>query len=129
MKRLFILLLSFLISGFATADSGERETYIPNAELVNFILQAINDSVPQPWYSVRMVATVGKTDDGKNLLEAKYTYKSDQSSADKIFTVSNVFGPLNAVSRLQKQMAAEGKKWSTITIQLMREGGYEVNVK
>nr|WP_298174652.1 hypothetical protein [uncultured Pseudomonas sp.] len=130
MKKLRALLLSLLpLSGYAMASDEKTEPYIPNDELVNFILEEVSKDIPNPWYSARMVATIKQAKDGQTLLEASYTYKAAASSKEAVFEVSNVFGPLNAAKRLQSQMKAEGKPWSTIAIELRADGNYEVHVQ
>ena len=53
---------------------------------------------------------------GISNIKTVYYYTLPHNTKHRQFTASNVFGPMNAVKALQRQMASEGKPWRTVTI-------------
>jgi hypothetical protein len=84
-------------------------------ELLGFIREELIKDAPADWKTLHVEGEVWD-EGGLSNIKTVYYYTLPNDTKRRQFTASNVFGPMNAVKALQRQMASEGKSWRTVTI-------------
>jgi hypothetical protein len=97
----------------AAINNEAEPTSVP--ELLAFIQQELAKDVPAGWKTLRVEGEVWQ-EDGIDHIKSVYYYTVPNDEQRRPFSASNVYGPMNAVRRLQQAMASEGNVWRKVQI-------------
>jgi hypothetical protein len=98
----------------ASPQRPSNPTSVP--ELLGFIQQELAKDLPAGWKTLRVEGEVWQ-EDGINNIKTVYYYTLPDEAQRRQFSASNVYGPMNAVQRLQQTMAGEGNVWRKVQIE------------
>lgn len=91
-------------------DAGDSNPWtIEN--LAGFLYEEVTRDVPDGWERVEIAARLSNADDS-NEISVGYRHFVHGENQPHEFQTTNVFGPMNAISRIEKIMAADGNGWS-----------------
>ena len=80
-------------------------------ELSGFLYEAVASDVPDGWERIEIKAKLDVVDDRKSI-EVGYRYFLPGDDRPHRFQTTNIFGPMNAISKIEELMAARGQGWS-----------------
>lgn len=90
-------------------------------ELSGFLYETVASDVPEGWDRIEIEAKLGVVDDRKSI-EVGYRYFLPGDDRPHRFQTTNIFGPMNAISEIEKLMAARGQGWSNGRVIIYPDG-------
>lgn len=100
----------------AKPAEGDNDTPMSVPELLGFIQEELSKDAPAGWKNLYVEGEVWDEGDISNI-KTVYYYTLPNDAKRRQFTASNVWGPMNAVKALQRQMASDGKPWRKVTLE------------
>ncbi|QFT54362.1 hypothetical protein [Microbulbifer sp. THAF38] len=108
------------------AENQNKQVY-EDDYLIGFIYQSMVDSIPEPWVSARMDGYVGITKSGKQEIAGIYFYMPSGDKGEVQFSVTNTFGPLNAISYLRENSTARGEEWKNLKLRIFPDQTHKLS--
>jgi glucan-binding YG repeat protein len=110
----------------STPEDGSTMT---EQELFSFLYQELNQAVPEGWEKIIVDVHIFVDDNDMNNINTDYNAIQAGSDQSILFTPGNVFGAMNAFSRLKELMTEQGAPWEKAVFTFHRDGSIEMKVE
>ncbi len=109
--------------------SSDNDKPMTEQEIFSFLYHELGKEAPDDWQKIIVDVNIFVDDNGLNNINADYAYKQAGSKQRVSFTPSNVFGSMNAFSRLMELMDEQGAGWQKATFTFHNNGKVEMKVE